>query len=172
MMRRVTTCLALALCLGGCSSAAAPTAEPLPAPSGKRIDFERYGSLSDAACPDQVEGSLRADVDVERYVWGTYRGIVIEVSPDEAGVWPEPSGVDPWPVPMVPVRWPMHYTAVRLADGEVAVVHAGLQVAMTGKNYRLKGEWAILGSVGGPKFPHSWIHGFNVCPDSGSVVQQ
>jgi hypothetical protein len=39
-------------------------------------------------------------------------------------------------------------------------------------NYRLKGEWAILGSTGGPKFPHSWIHGFNVCPDSGSVVAQ
>jgi hypothetical protein len=171
-VRQIATTLALALCLLGCSSTAAPTDEPLPAPSGKPIEVARYGSLSDTGCPDQVEGPLRADVSVERYVWGTYNGIVIEVSPDEAGVWPEPSGVDPWPVPLVPVRWPTDYTGVRLADGEVAVVNTGYLVAMTGMQYRLKGEWAILGSTGGPKFPHSWIHGFNVCPDSGSVVPQ
>lgn len=168
-MRRVTTILAIALFLLGCSSVAAPTDEPMPAPAGKAIDVARYGDGVGMRCRDAVEGPLQADVEVEQYVGG-YSGIVVEVSPNEAGVWPEPSGVDPWPVPLVPVHWPMDYTGVRLANGEVAVVNgAGHLVATTATSYRLKGDWSILGSVGGPKFPHSWINGFNVCPDSGSV---
>jgi hypothetical protein len=197
--RPVAIAFALALCLPGCSArvgvqlesqaasaapsdlvsaapsdelSAAPSDELLVAPSGKPAGLELYGSVGNTGCPDQLEGPLLADVKVERYVWGTYDGIVIEVSPDDAGVWPEPSGVDPWPVPLVPVRWPESHRGVRLADGEVAVVNAGRLVAMTGMNYRLKGDWAILGSIGGPKFPHEWIHGFNVCPDMGSVVPQ
>ena len=186
-MRRITTTLALALLLLGCSTrvganveseaaSARPTElvaatpfEPMPAPSGKPIDVARYGEHG-APCRDEVEGPLHADVRVDTYIGGS-EGIAVEVSPDDAGVWPEPSGVDPWPVPFVSVRWPMDYTGVRLAGGEVAVLDgAGHHVATTGRTYRLKGYWSLLGSIGGPKFPHTWIDGFNVCPARESVI--
>ena len=167
-MRRVTTTLALALCLLGCTTA--PSSEPVAAPSGPPVDVPRYGV--DMGCQDQVEGWLRADVEVVTYIGGS-RGMAIEVSPDDAGVWPEPSGVDPWPVPFVPVRWPMDYTGVELGRGEVAVVDsAGHLIATTGSAYRLIGTWSLLGSIGGPKFPHTWIDGFNVCPGTESAVQK
>ena len=130
-----------------------------------------YGTRGDMACQGQLaEGSLRADVEVLDRLLGRpeRHPTTIEVWPLDTVVWP--SGVDP--ERLVPVRWPLEYTGVRLAGGEVAVVDgAGQLVATTGSNYRLKGEWAVVGAIGGPLFGEPpWIDAFNVCRGSESVI--
>ena len=72
------------------------------------------------------------------------------------------------------MRWPLEYTGLRLAGGEVAVLDgAGHPVATTGTSYRLKGEWAVVGAIGGDLFGEpSWIDAFNVCRGSEAVIPQ
>jgi hypothetical protein len=115
------------------------------------------------SCPDQwLEGSLLADVELPNHLIGTTMDnpTVIEVWPLDTVVWP--SFVDKGRFESV--WWPMDFAAVRLAGGEVAVVDgAGNLVAVTGRKYRLKGEWLVAGSIGGPNFPSRWIDAFYAC---------
>ena len=182
-MRRVTTTLALALFLLGCgvrtdanveseAASAAPSRPVSVAPSGKPIGVVGYGINGEMPCQGQwADGSLRADVELENRITGTSQGpIALEVWPLDKVEWPP--GVEP--VRLMAVRWPLEYTGVRLADGEVAVLDgAGHLVAATGRNYRLKGEWAVIGAIGGPLFGEPpWIDAFNVCRGDGSVIPQ
>ena len=181
-VRRVTTTLALALCLAGCSSAASsvepsatPSDETSVAPSGEPIGLFGYGTRGDMTCQDQlVEGSLLTGVELQDRLLNTPRRnpTTIEIWPLDTVVWPGPSGVDP--ERFVSVLWPLEYGGVRLAGGEVAVLDgAGHLVAMTGTKYRLSGEWAVIGAVGGPLFGKPpWIDGFDVCRGSESVIPQ
>jgi hypothetical protein len=115
------------------------------------------------SCPDQwVEGSLRADVKLKSHITGTPQNnsIAIEVWPLDTVVWPSFGVQERFEA----VWWPMDFGGVRLAGGEVAVMDgAGNLVAVTGRKYRLKGEWLGLGSVGGPDFPSAWIAAFYAC---------
>jgi hypothetical protein len=153
----------------GCSAAqvgwSAPSSLEPPAPSGKPMELA--GSFPDRPCGDDwVEGSLRADVKIDEYVAGG-TGMAIEVSPGS----PEPSGVE-W-VPFVHTYWPSAYKGLQLANGEVAVVdETDHLIAMTGGRYQFKGGWVVYGSIGGPKYPYSWIHAFNVCGEAGSVIAE
>jgi hypothetical protein len=174
-VRRVTTTLGLVcllvLCLGGCGVSLGPalSGDPAAPPSGK--PFRLGGIFPDPPCQDQwVEGALRPDVLIPAsYIGDGGKGMAIEV--DRQEYLAEPSGVDP--VRFVPIYWPFEYTGLRLAGDEVAVLDgAGHLVATTGSRYRLKGQWRVLGSIGGPKFPYSWIDGFVVCPDSGSLIPE
>ena len=174
----MTTALALALFLLGCGSVDNPTprSTELPsAPPGEPIDMIGYGTRGDMVCRDQwIEGSLLAGVAVQdRLVhrWDTYP-TTIDVWPLDSIAWPSPLGFAP--ERFVPIRWPLEYTGLQLADGEVAVLDgAGEVLATTGRGYRLKGEWAVVGAVGGPLFGKgAWIDGFNVCRGSDAVIAQ
>jgi hypothetical protein len=186
-VRRITMTLALALCLLGCNSvvvnveseaaseapsdplSAAPSTESLAAPSGEPIGIPGSDTLRDICPDDWLEGSLVADRMVEVALGGTFlTPTAIEVGPLDRVVWP--LGVHPQ---TVFVRWPMDYTGVRLADGEVAVLDsAGHLVATTGRNYRLKGQWVVYGSIAGPEhpLPNGGFGGFNACSGREFVI--
>lgn len=163
--------MALALCLLGCSSVPIKI-ESRPAPSGASIGLVGYGIDGEMACQDQsAEGLLRSDVELKDRLLGNSQGpITIEIWPLDTVVWP--AGVEG--ERFVAVRWPLEYTGVRLADGEVAVLDgAGHLVATTGSPYRLQGEWAVVGAIGGPLFGKPpWVDAFNVCRGREAVIRR
>jgi hypothetical protein len=138
-MRRITTTLALALCLLGCGSVPPPSP-----PSGEPVELATY----DHGCDDQAaEGLL---LPHRRH------GTDISVVADD---WP--SGTDMRGV--VPVQWPKGFTGVRLSGGDVAVLDAaGNVVATTGRNYRLKGMW-MIGAIGFEPDAPKHVAGFRAC---------
>jgi hypothetical protein len=166
-VRRITTTIALALCLLGCSSAV-PSGEPIE-------NLPGYGS--DMNCQHEsgvwIDAWLRADVAVHDPLLNTSRrtATALEFLPLDTGLWPQPAGLG-YPVQFVQAAWPSEYTGVRLARGEVAVLdRADDLVATTGSKYRLKGVWVMAGAVGGPLFGRGdWIAGFHVCGGSGSAI--
>ncbi len=171
-LRRVAG-LALALCLFGCGAvsrtAESPTSEPRP--SGEPMGVVGYGINGEMPCEDQrAVGMLRADVRVENRLLGGDNGnpITLEVWPLDTVAWP----TDVAPERFVPVRWPLEYTALRLSDGQIAVLDGGgAVVATTGRTYRLTGAWAIVAAIGGPLFGEPpWIDAFNVCRGPDAVV--
>jgi hypothetical protein len=143
----------LALFLLGCSAAQVR-------PSGEPVSLTKHGA---DFCPNQsVEGSLLADVKLQSHRTGASENnsTVIEVWPLDTVVWPSFGDKARFEA----VWWPMDFAGVRLAGGEVAVVDgAGNLVAVTGRKYRLKGEWLGLSSIGGPDFPSTWIAAFYAC---------
>jgi hypothetical protein len=141
------------LCLLGCSAAQPP-------PSGEPVSLAKHGA--DFCANHLVEGSLLADVKLPSHRTGATQNnsTVVELWPLDAVVWPsfgEPARFEA-------VFWPMDFAGVRLAGGAVAVVDgAGNLIAVTGRKYRLKGEWVGLSSIGGSDFPSTWIEGFYAC---------
>jgi hypothetical protein len=166
--------LALALFLLGCGTApsAAPSDPVVALPSGEPVGLIGYGTNGEMTCPNQwAQGSLRADVELKDRLLGNSQGpITIEIWPLDTVDWP--AGIAP--ERFVALRWPLEYTGLRLAGGEVAVLDgAGNLVATTGTNYRLRGEWAVAGAIGGPLFGEPpWIDAFSVCRGSDSMIPQ
>jgi hypothetical protein len=126
-VRRVTTILALALCLSGCSSAASSGSS---ASSGSGAPL---GSAqpSDSALPPGEPVELHTGAD----------GCYLTMFPIWGRLLPDP--VYGTSLDGVPIIWPTGSTGVRLAGGgvEVRVPHAGVGesefVATTGKDYWL-----------------------------------
>ena len=139
-------------------------------PIGRTLGLIGYGIQGEMTCPNQwAEGSLRADIELQDRLLGNSQGpITIEIWPLDTVDWP--AGVAP--ERFVALRWPLEYTGLRLAGGEVAVLDgAGHPVATTGSKYRLTGEWAVVGAIGGPLFGEPpWIDAFSVCRGSESVI--
>jgi len=177
-VRRLGVALGLALTLLGCHGGRSPgpatpptSTAPAIQPSvvlGTPVELGCIGCGQVVTCRDQIAGQLHADAQVTTYIGG-WTGIAIEVSPLDTGALPAPSGVDP--LRFVGVSWPSEHVGSRLADGEIAVLDgSGRVVATTGVGYRFSGEWVLAGSIGGPIFPRSFIQGFSVCGDPGSVI--
>jgi hypothetical protein len=145
-MRRVTTALALALCLSGCYSAAqsgssaAPSGDPVSAaPSGDAVS---PAPSSDTVELATAEGHFPEPSDgVHVCPYGFNLGLLM-VDPEYGTAAQNEDGIHP-------LIWPLGYTARRLAGGEVAVLNRdGVVVATTGRSYRF---WAPKwGGDGGP----------------------
>jgi hypothetical protein len=154
-MRRVTTTVALALCLAGCYSGAPPGQST--APSGEPAQLlTNIGQCSDLRAEGLLLSNSEHGTDIE--VVPT----VIEVQGvDTTVVWP--SGNDGTSI--LPVRWPTGFTAVRLEGGKVSVLDPkGNVVAITGSRYSLTGGWLLEADIGGPSFggpPR--VAGFEAC---------
>jgi hypothetical protein len=151
-VRRVTTTLALALCLLGCSAAqsgrsatpsggsAAPLEAPVsaapsgyavsPTPSSDTVELR----TAEWAFPERSDGGFRCPND-------SNVGLLI-VDPEYGTAAQNADGIHP-------LIWPLGYTARRLPGGEVAVLRSdGAPVAITGRKYRF---WAPhWGGGGGP----------------------
>ena len=146
MLRLSAVALALASTLAGCGLFREP------APSGEPVSL---GTLGEGACVQWIEGSLRPTRD----------GVDIEFTSLDTVDWPD--GVDKQS--SVSMMWPEGFTGVRVAGGDLAVVDgSGNLVAMTGRNYQLRGGFVTHEAPGYPGT--KGIGGFLACGEEGSVI--
>lgn len=122
--RRLSTTLALALCVLGCGL--------MPGPVALLTGGAEECSIR-AGAPTSIQGVLIADPQ---------SGTAIEVDPTESQWGPGIAGST------LPVMWPMGYTGRRVPGGEVEVLRAGEVVVTTGTHVVLSLQYiATMGNT-------------------------